>query len=636
MSVADTVNSIISETRSLASYTANVATAMAQEASSVLDYQPKYPSGAPDGPQAVGISYGNFPIDDPAKKIPSFPSIRTPSFPTRPALTDIDTIVRQFTAAAPDIELPDMKYRIPSAPPAFTEDAPVIDSTVNLPTKPNIDPSTVEKPTLGEVTTDFTVESISVPDHNFSRPRYTPSTLVDWSYEFSVGQSLIPNLEDYATQLLDRLCPGLRANYVLLGQRINDILSGRETALTNTYEQALYDRLRARIAIEKDSKLQVIRDVGAASGWALPGGALLAARMKVETETSRSLAEAALEVYAKRAERELQHLQFVMELASKLYESGLSLFTQALGLSLEAFKAAIAYADAVSIYSKAVYELKQKDFEIYVSVMQAEITLFEALLKAELAKIEVTKAKIEVEKLKSDLNQQLLEQYTTELKAQEVQANVYATEVSALRAELEARKFPLDLYGEKVKAYVALVEAKKVEYGLLETEISADKAKVEGQLAKLKVYQTDADIFRTEVDADSAKVTAQAKRNESVLDEYKTLVQTEMNLVQTDEAVAKYALTAYSAMADVYLAESKLALETATQQFAERLEQARFDLEDLKFKFEAALKDVELEISRRKTIGDLQISSAQVHGQLAGSAMSALNSVVSLAVSEEQ
>jgi len=47
--------------------------------------------------------------------------------------------------------------------------------------------------------------------------------------------------------------------------------------------------------------------------------------------------------------------------------------------------------------------------------------------------------------------------------------------------------------------------------------------------------------------------------------------------------------------------------------------------------FLQSLKEIELELSRRDSLSKLHLSGAQVSGQVAGSALSALNSVVSLA-----
>lgn len=633
MSIESTINSIISQARALASSATAQTNQLVANAVSFLEYTPDYPSDRSTfNPSPIGVTIraGNPEI---AEKVPSFPGIRLPNFPSNPSMGEIGTIAAEFDADEPTITLPAMNYRVPAALEPFTRTAPSIDPSVILPVRPTLE--AVDRPTYGTIDTDFVVDGITVPRLTTTRPTYTPSTLADWRTEFANGLSQIPNLEEYAFRILDQLFPGLRANYAALSERIAGILDGRATALTDRQDQALYDQLRARVAQEREKNLQAVDEASLQAGWELPGAARLAARMRVETESSRSLNQAALEVYTKRAERELQHLQFVMKLATELHGAGMDLFAKALGLNLEAFRAALAYADSAVGFSAKVYELRQRDFEIAVGLLEAEIKVFEIQLRAELAKLEVTRNKIEVEKLKTEINQKLLNQYLGELRAQETEAQIYATQIQALRAELEARKFPLDIFRAEVDAYVALTSAKRAEYDALEAQINGDRAKIEGELAKVRVYESQANVYRTRVDGESAAITARAKRNDQLLEQYKTQVQSELALVQVDEAIAKHSLNAYEAMAKIYLAQSQIDLQEARQEFEARIEKARMDLENLRFEFQSALDETSLEMNRRKALADTNLAAGNVQGGLANSALSALNSIVSLAASEE-
>lgn len=633
MSIETTINGIINDARSLAASTTTAANALVAAASAVLQYLPDYPRHNARIRDA-GFSIGRAGDPDVAEKVPSFPSIRQAQLPDSPKLVDLDEIKREFAERAPTITLPSQRYSYPSALEPFAKTEPVIDTSIILPKRPEtLFPS---RPNLLDINTSISGDPLSVPVLTITRPTYEARILDDWGSEFETGLSKLPNFEEYAFRVLNKLFPNLQSNMLALAERVNGILEGRTTALTDRSDQALYDSLRARLALEREKNLQVIDDSYTVGGWGLPSGARMAALLRMETEASRAANAAALEVYVKRADRELQHLQFTMELANRLNSSGMDLFVKALGLNFESFRSAIAYAEAATRYSATAYELLQKDFAIRSQVMETEVKWFEALLRAELAKAEVTKTNLELERLKTDVNQQLIQQYLAELKENETQANIYATEVSALRSELELRRFPLDIYENQIKAYTAMVEAKRAEYLALQAEIDGDKAKIDGQLAKVRAYETQAQAFRTLVDADSAKIEAQAKRNESVLEEFKTRIQTEVSLTQIDESIAKHALTAYDAMSRIYLAQASHDLEEARFEYFTRLENAKLELETLRIEHEQEIKNIEIELSRRKTLGDMQMAGASVQGQLAGSALSALNSVVSLAASTEE
>lgn len=101
------------------------------------------------------------------------------------------------------------------------------------------------------------------------------------------------------------------------------------------------------------------------------------------------------------------------------------------------------------------------------------------------------------------------------------------------------------------------------------------------------------------------------------------------------EAYAKHALNAFDATAKIYLAELQAQLENARFRFDKGLESAKLELEKVRFEYDAEFKAIELEMARIKGVGELSLNAAQVHGQLASSALSSLNSVVSAAVSSE-
>lgn len=633
MSTESTIDAIITDLRISAVNAASHAGAMVASAASTLAYTPKFPDGRSNVMEA-GVDMGGFSgAPEVVEKVPQFPTVGRIKLPDAPALTDIAAIRRRFEAKAPYIDMIVKSYRRPSDLAAFREVAPKIDTDVDIPEKPDI--ALPDRPTPARLNPDFEVENISVPALRPTRPTYTPGTLPDWDDLFSAGWDKIPSLDAEAHRILDRLFPGFKECQAALCARIDGVLTGKETALTERFEQSMYDAMRARLALERERGLQAVDDAALAAGWALPGAVRFAGQMRVETEYGRASNAAALEVYTKRAEREVQHLQFVMQLAASLFNTAVEVFSKALGIGLEAFKAALAYAEAAGRFAALVYELRQKDFAIFVQVMEAEIKLFEALLRAELAKLETVKARAEIEKLKGDVNRLLIEQYTAELRAGEVRASLYASEISALRALIDLRRAPLDVYEAKVRAYGALSDAKRNEYAALEAEIRGDQAHLEGQLAKLKVYQTQADVFRTEVEADSALVTAQAKRNEAVLEEFKTRVSAAVSQVQIDEAVAKNALDAYKAMSDIYLAQATHALELRRFAFEKSIKDAEMELKELEFNFGAELENVKLELSRRESLGQLQMSAAGVHGSIASSALSALNSLVSISTTEE-
>jgi len=187
------------------------------------------------------------------------------------------------------------------------------------------------------------------------------------------------------------------------------------TDMINNAVSILYDDLlRTKIATERDKAVQAVDDATVAAGWDLPGLARAAGQKRIQQDSASNLNNAALEVYVKRADRELQHLQFIMQVVPPLQASAVALFGQAWGMQMQAFDGALRFADTAVKFAHAVYALKQRDFEIEQGLLESQIRIFEALLKAELAKAEITKQQLEVEQLKESINKDQIELYTAQ------------------------------------------------------------------------------------------------------------------------------------------------------------------------------------------------------------------------------
>ena len=434
-------------------------------------------------------------------------------------------------------------------------------------------------------------------------------------------------------QLVERFYPGLLAGTQQLIARVSGILGRTETALSDIADTRLYEQLKTRVLDESGNQLGALDDASLAAGWAMPGRARLAGASRIRQAVNAELGKVALDVYARRTERELQHLQFVMGLAAQLQGAAASMFGQAVDVQLRAFASALQFAQTAMQFSIAVYQLKQRDFELRALIADKQIAIFRALMDAELSKVEVSKARIAVESLKSNLNRDLIAQYTAQLQGEETKARLYESQIKALEATIQARKLPLDVFLAEIQGFSALAAAKKDEYALIEAKIRGDEAKTRGELAKLEVYKTEADVFSTVVSAKSKKIEGQIQRNRQIMEEFKIKQDAEVQLTEIDAKVAEHALRAYEAAAQIYIAESQERLAEAKLDLEKAIENARLELEDKRFAFEKQFKLLEMEMTRVKAVADINLSTGQVQGQIGAAAMSIMNSMVELSAS---
>ena len=627
--VADEIQNTMSFARSEANSMLGAATAMVNNAVSILyGYSPDYPS------ETITVSDSGYSFSsgfNSEEKPPSFPTIRTPNAVTMGALGDIDTLDDTFSETEPTLNLPTFDYTVPTKLSSFTKTAPDIDESVDIPEAPTF--SYPDLPTLLTLNTDIELSDLVIPGHNFTNPSYNNILSDNFYTAFTAGQAKLPNYDDYGNQLVNRFYPNVQAAMQALISRASGILDGTQTALTDNHDQHYYELLRSRIATERDKAVQAVDDASVVAGWDLPGLVRAAGQKRIQQESTASLNNAALEVYVKRADRELQHLQFVMQVVPPLQASAIALFGQAWGMQMQAFDGALRFADTAIKFAHAVYALKQRDFEIEQGLLESQIRIFEALLKAELAKADITQKKLEIERLKESINKDQIELYTAQLQGQETKARLYASQIDALRQTIAARKLPLEVFSAEVDAFGKLADAKRAEYAMVEAQISGDKAKTEGELAKLRVYETKANVFGAVVGAKSKRIDGQIQRNQQILEEFKTRMRAEVDLTQIDATIAAHSLDAYKAMSAVYIAETQAELEQAKFDFTKKLEDAKLKLEQTSMAFDRQFKALEIEMTRVKATADISLAGAEVQARTGQAAISVMNTMTQLSAS---
>ena len=182
-------------------------------------------------------------------------------------------------------------------------------------------------------------------------------------------------------------------------------------------------------------------------------------------------------------------------------------------------------------------------------------------------------------------------------------------------------------------AFGKLADAKRAEYAMVEAQISGDKAKTEGELAKLRVYETKANVFGTVVGAKSKRIDGQIQRNQQILEEFRTRVQAEVQYSQIDGEIARNALDAYKAQAQVFLSETEANLSEAKFDFQKKVEDARLKMESTRLAFERQFKAIEIEMNRVQATAQITMAGADLHGRIGMSAISTMNTMANLSAS---
>lgn len=632
----DQVISEIQNTQSLArqiatSSIAATTTLVTEAVQTLTRYTPEFPQ-EPITIRDSGVSVGNTNFT-PDEKPPNFPAIRVAQDVRMGALGDIDTIDATFDEPEPTITIPSFSFDKPSALGDFNESIPDIDGSVDIPNAPTL--AEPDAPTLIPIDTSVgdELQDIVIPPLDIKEPGYANVLSDSFVAQFAAGKAALPNADDYGNSLVSRFFPQWQPTINQLSARINGVLGGTQTALTDSFDGWLYETARTRINDESQKAIEALDEQTTATGWDLPGATRAAGIRRITEAAQQALQTAALDVYTKRTEREVQHLQYVMGQALPLHQAAIALFAQGFDMSMKAFDAAMRYADTAMRFSVEVYRVKQQDYIMALSLIDKKIAIFQALLDAELAKTKVTEARLTVERLKAEVNQQNVQLYTAQLDAQRTKVDIYQKQIAALEATITARKLPLDIFESKIRAFAAKASAKRDQYTLVDAQIRASEGELKGELAKLDAYTTKANVFSTLVGARSKKIDGQIQRNRQVLDEFKIRQDAEVQLTQIDAAVAEHALNAYVSMAHVYIAESNQLLEAARLDFQQVMEQSKLDLANRQFAMDIEFKNLEVEMTLMKATADMQLSAAEVNGRVGSAAMSVMNTMAGLSAS---
>lgn len=633
---AESVINEIENTQSMARAMANSAISatnvlVTEAVQTLTKYDPEYPQ-EPIHIEDAGVSVGNTDFT-PDEKPPSFPTIRTAQDVQMGPLGPIDTIDATFDEPEPVINLPTFAFTKPSPLGEFNEDIPDIDDSVDIPDSPTLEYP--DAPTLIPIDTTVgdDMQDIVIPPMDVHAPDYSNVFSDSFLAQFTAGKSAIPDADGYATGLLERLFPQWQSTIVGLESRINGVLAGTQTALTDTFDGWLYEIARGRIIAESDKAIESLDEQTKATGWDLPGATRAAGVRRIQEALQQALQAAALDVYTKRTERELQHLQYVMGQALPLHQAAVALFSAAFDMSMKAYDAAIKYADTAMRFAVEVYRLKQQDYALELTLIDKQIAIFRALLDAELAKTKVIEARLQVERMKLEVNQQAVQLYTSQLEAQRTKVGIYQQQIAALEATITARKLPLDVFESKIRAFAAKATAKRDEYSIVDAQIRADEGALKGELAKLDVYTSKAQVFSTLIEARSKKIDGQIQRNRQVLEEFKVKQDAEVQLTQIDESVAKHSLDAYVAMANVYIAEAEQLRAAADLDFRQTLENNKFAMTEKELEYQRQFKNLEIELARVRATAELQLSAAEVQGRVGSAAMSVMNTMAGLSAS---
>jgi hypothetical protein len=524
----------------------------------------------------------------PAISVPTPPTMTTIVW-TAPNAPDAFTGTLDVNDLLPAPFEDDPPELIFGAAPTFSEtapDAPGIDTSYEM---PELSLTLPAAPDLLSISvTPF--DGLNIPEIDFEVPELTVEAPSIREYEAGA---------DYTSALLTALQTNLQ----------NTIENGG-TGLDADVENAIWDRGRER---EARSRADAIRglDKMEEMGFALPPGAYVDARIKIETESDFVNRGLSREIMIKQAELALATTQHALTTAVNL-EGKLIDYSNAVEQRLfDSCK----YATEAGI---AIYNARVQAYAAYVDAYKARVNIYEAQIRAEVARVDAYRAQIEAETAKAQINKALVDMYRTQVDAALANVEVFKARIGAIQARAEIEKNKILIFGEQVKAYASRVQAYTAGVEGYRATIMAEGAKQEAFKSQVDAYAARVGAGVKTIEARIAAFRANLDANVSQWDAYKSAYQAEA-------AKAQALATGNSSLAEAYKAEVSGVSsynETLTKQWQAGIELAGRIAE---VGIQAAKANAELYVTVRQSAIEAAKVGAQVSAQLGAAALNAIN-----------
>lgn len=266
------------------------------------------------------------------------------------------------------------------------------------------------------------------------------------------------------------------------------------------------------------------------TGFAMPPGVWLDARLKITLETNNKRTGLSRDIMVKSAELTLENLVKARDSAASLESR---LIEYANSVSQRAFEACKYESETlVAIYNSGV-----ESYKAGVAAYTAQAQVYDYQIRGALAIAEIYKTKVEAEGLKAQANESLVRMYQSEVQAALANVEIYKAELSAIETQANIQKLIVESYGEQIKAFVGKVNAYTAEVEAYRASTQAQGTIQETYTASVNAYRATVEAGSVQVDARVKVIDAQIKNYQSQLEGYKADLQA---LVEQARATSEY------------------------------------------------------------------------------------------------
>lgn len=595
-------------------------------------------TGAPLDLSSVALPPYKAPPPD-TSAMPVYENPQSP-FPTAPVLADVGTITLPAQRTAPTLNTSGLFQQVPPSTnlPDFQETEPDL----------HVDDLVAEMAALTAPTlTDLEIPNLSPLNLN-PRPSLNLPAFAALNPPDEPG-----NPEDYAARMgteYDKMHPMMQAfindtmanwvaQYVPEYDNLNTLLTSKVTAgmegtvLPDQIEAAMYTRAQGRAEREFDKVEQGILNEHRKFGLVEPPGVVRSRIAKTRVSNAAALANQSTDIYIDRKNKEVQHLQFTMQMATTNIQGARQYAVQYAQLVGNTLQNAVTYASEIADKVAKLYEHLIARAQLRVAIMQALNAQYEIELKAALSALDGYRLELEAAKLQKDVEMAQVQFLEASIRMEELKVQRYSAMIDAITKKGEVEKLKLVGYQTRANIFEVNTNAKVAAFGVYKAAIEGDTAKLEGEKTKLSIFNAQLESDKINLESQMKAIDAVVAANESKVkifeagaDVYKVDLETALSKFQAQAEIKKLYQTVYTAQ-----------LGNAIEVFKSGLEIPKILMnamvQEYTLRVETALKEAQLNIEKLKISEEASAQAADALKAMAAAALGSLNTMVSSALS---
>lgn len=487
---------------------------------------------------AVGYSQLNITNNEISAKYTAVPADTTPMpvyqdtavpMPNSPSLVDLHGITPPVLPTAPTINTEGLfTATMPSAVmPDWNEANPAlhVDDIYN-------DLKNLAAPILQEF--DFpTITPLNIRQApELVLPEYvaapTPDQMPDPSnyaeYMENKYRSVLPEMKAFIDDIVNGWINQFAPEYAEQRDMLHTkILAGSEGGvLPDKFEDALYSRARDKVENEYSAAESTILEQQSKRGFVVPPGAVFAGLNRARIAAADSLANQATDIYIERRKIEVQHLQFVLNLASAQVQGVRNLAIQYAQTGLQMIGQSITYSKELAGMLAQTFEHVKSKHEFSLALMKALNEQYEVRLKAALAGLEGFKLELEAAKMVKDVEFKQVEVIKAQIETQTVKVNRYSAMIDAIAKRAVVDELKIKEYAVRAQVFETQIRARVAAFEAYKAAIDGDKAKLQGELAKLDIFNSQLKSADLNVEVQTEILKADIETNRARMMQYET------------------------------------------------------------------------------------------------------------------